>query len=148
MVISFFSDDTTSRKCLFPDKLTFKFFLINSLPHSSTIVRKKLYDTMGGFFEHLKIASDWAFFLLAINKYNYSYHHVPVFVSNFRLGSLSSKELKTIQKERTQILAEYFPMFLDDYKESEAAHKSLAAAKKQFGYRLHNKLKKIIFLGH
>ncbi len=103
---------------------------------------------MGGFFEHLKIASDWAFFLLAINKYNSSYHHVPVFVSNFRLGGLSSKELKTIDKERTQILTEYFPMFLDDYQESEEANKNLAAARKQFGYRLHNKLKTIISLRH
>ena len=143
-----FSNTIISTEVRFPDKLTFKYFLRNSLPHSATIVHRKLYDTMGGYLEHLKIVSDWAFFLLAISKYNYTYKHVPILISNFKLGGVSSTELPTIDKERALILREYFPMFLDDYEELEELHKNLTAARKQFGFRLHNKLKKIIFKNH
>ena len=132
-----------TRQVVFPDKVSFRFFLINSLPHPATLIKREIFDEIGLYNENYLIISDWLFFMLAICKYNYSYCHVPSFISNFQLGGLSSIEQAKIEEERLHALSKYFPAFLEDYKERDLLEKELALARKQIGYRVHNKLRKL-----
>lgn len=134
-----------SREVIFPPKLSFKFFYINSLPHPCTLIRKQLFDTIGLYREDFAIASDWAFFTLAVCRYNCSYKHVNVSVSNFMLGGLSSTRLDKIEAERKQIMDEHFPAFADDYKELYETEEALYKTRKKLGYRVHKKLGQLFF---
>ena len=131
---------------VYPEKLSFSYFLMASLPHPATLVKKTLFNTVGVFFEDIKIAADWAFFTLAIVRHNCSYKHVPVVVTNFDLEGISSQEsnLKFIEAERVIILQKYFPLFLDDYAALALTRQQLAVAKKQLGYRVYRKVKNIV----
>lgn len=133
-------------KRVYPEKLSFSYFLMASLPHPATLVKKTLFDTLGVFFEDIKIAADWAFFTLAVAKHNCSYKQVPVVVTNFNLEGISSQEknLKLIEAERMSILQKYFPLFLDDYATFALTRQKLAVATKQLGYRVYRKLKNIV----
>lgn len=131
------------KEVVFPSVLSFKFFYINSLPHPCTLIRKMLFDKIGLYREDFKIASDWAFFTLAICKYNCSYKHVNITVANFMLGGLSSTHLGQISMEREQLLKEHFPAFANDYKELYEMADALNEAKKQFGYRAYRKFKNL-----
>lgn len=131
---------------LYPEKLTFRYFLSDSLPHPASLVKKALFHTVGFFFDDLKIVADWAFFILAIAKYNYSYKHVPIIVANFDFHGISSqvKNLKIIETERTKILKKYFSLFLDDYVEFEVTRQKFKAAKRRLSYRVYKKVRSIM----
>ena len=131
---------------VYPKKLSFSYFLMASLPHPATLVKKTVFDTLGVFLEDIKIVADWAFFILAVAKHNCSYKHVPVVVTNFDLGGISSQEknFKIIETERTIIVQKYFPLFLDDYETLASTSQMLAIAKKQLGYRVYGKVKNIV----
>ena len=133
----------TSAIGLFPDQLSFKFFYINSLPHPCTLIRKQLFEHVGLYREDFKVAADWAFFVLAVCKYNCSYKHLSLVVADFALGGISSTSKKVIDDEREAIYREHFPAFAGDYKELFYLESELSQAKKQIGYRIQNKLKKI-----
>lgn len=136
-------EEEVSRDIVFPDKLTFKFFFLNSLPHAATLIKRQLFSIVGNYNEQLKIVSDWLFFMLAINKHNCSYKHVPVFIANFTLGGSSSQH-ERVNKEREQVLKDYFPTFIDDYDELFSIWNELQAARKQLGYRVHKKIRKLL----
>ncbi len=137
------SESSKSREVIFPPSLSFKFFFINSLPHPCTLIRKELFNAIGYYREDFKIAADWAFFVLAICKYNCTYQHVNVTITDFVLGGVSSTQLHIIEQERNQIYREFFPLFADDYKEMFTLEMELSNAKKQLGYRVHKKVKTI-----
>ena len=139
------TEGNKSREVIFPSKLSFKFFYINSLPHPCTLIRKPVFDTVGLYREDFKIVSDWAFFALAICRYNSSYKHVNVTISNFMLGGLSSTQLDKIEEERKHVMDEYFPAFAVDYKELYEAEEALYKARKKLGYRVHRKIDQLFF---
>ncbi|GAB3195616.1 glycosyltransferase involved in cell wall biosynthesis [Pontibacter aydingkolensis] len=112
-------EDEKSWRKSYPDKLTFKFFLKESLPHPATFIKKDLFNRIGLYNESFKIVSDWEFFLLAINKFNCSYKHVPFIVSHFTLDGISSKEeFRAVRiKESEEVFSLHFPTFVEDYKD-------------------------------
>ncbi len=138
------SGNGISRIGVFPEKLSFKFFYINSLPHPCTLINKRLFDKIGVYREDFKVASDWAFFVLAVCKFNCSYKHVNVLVADFSLGGISSSHETTIKNERKIIIQTYFNAFENDYKEMYLLEIELSNLKKQIGYRIYNKIIKII----
>ena len=50
----------------YPDKLTFKYFRSDTLPHPASFIKRKLFHDICMFDEKLKICSDWEFFVIAI----------------------------------------------------------------------------------
>ncbi len=99
----------------YPDKLTFQYFLNDSLPHPATFITKKLLDDAGGFDENLKVCSDWKFFMLALFKMDATYKHLSQTLSRFYLDGLSTsvEGRDIIVQETQQILNTYFAGFLD-----------------------------------
>jgi glycosyltransferase involved in cell wall biosynthesis len=144
----FVKDDGSSRECIFPQKLSFSFMTegFNSLPHASTLIRRSLFEKIGLYTEHYKIVSDWEFFLLAINRYNCSYVHVPALITTFNLEGISAmdKNNSLIEAERLDVLQKHFPTFIDDYEEMRKTKTELAAVKKLFGYKLQRKVAKLL----
>jgi glycosyltransferase involved in cell wall biosynthesis len=103
----------------FPDKLDFAYFLHNYLPHPATFIKKSLFNKIGFYNESYKVISDWEFFNLAINKFNCSYKHIPLVISNFELNGISSNKTysQIIQDEITDSLELNFPTILPAFKE-------------------------------
>ena len=46
-----------------PDSVDFDFFYHNTLWHPTAFIRKRLFDQYGLYDEHLRIISDWEYFL-------------------------------------------------------------------------------------
>lgn len=101
----------------FPDELTFGFFLRGSLSHQATFIQRKLHDTIGLYSDHLKIAADWKFFVLAICKFNVSYQHIPVTITIYKMNGISSDpvNLAHLEDEQAVVKYEHFPAFWLDY---------------------------------
>ena len=103
---------------LFPEKLTFKFFLTKSLPHPCTFIRKRLFIEVGYFNEQLKIVSDWEFFVKAVCLFNCTYEHLNSTISVIDTDGISRNPgmQNTINSEVDRVLKMNFSAFIDDYK--------------------------------
>jgi glycosyltransferase involved in cell wall biosynthesis len=132
-------------KGIFPDKLSFAFFIIQSLPHQAAFIKKQVFELVGLYDESYRIISDWIFFLLAICRHNCTYHHLDVFVAVCSRDGMSCdpKNWDGMVSDRKEVLEKYFPLFLADYHHQDEISKELKKTKMMFGYRLHHKLKNL-----
>ncbi|MDR0864809.1 MAG: glycosyltransferase [Candidatus Symbiothrix sp.] len=107
----------------YPSKLRFSFMLAWSLPHPAGFIKRDLFGKIGLYEESNKIISDWAFFMLAIYVYQCSYKHIPIIISVFDRGGISSSAdaPQIIASEKKKFLTKYFPLFIEDYQERASA---------------------------
>lgn len=98
-----------------PKDISFFYFYKNSLPHPSSFIRKSCLVEMGGYDENLKIVSDWKFYIVGVFKKNYSLAQLPLVVSIFYAGGISTTNYNLLIKERELILKEEFPLLITDY---------------------------------
>jgi glycosyltransferase involved in cell wall biosynthesis len=115
-----------------PEFISFGLFYKSSLPHPSTFIKKELFNSVGYYDEELRIVSDWKFTFLAAYKYNCSYLHVNVLLTEYKADGISSdpKNLPEIMVERNRVLSTHFSNFLKEYHELEAARKQLSTLSK------------------
>lgn len=115
----------------YPEKLPFSFFLKDTIPQPSTIIKRRLFNTVGSFNENLRTTSDWEFFLNAICKYNASYKYVPVPFAVFNTDGISQQKenWEWIWNDKQEVLKKNYAAFLDDYQSSDDNKLELA------GYR-------------
>lgn len=98
----------------YPDKLSFSFFLTDSLCHQSTFIKRALFEN-SLYNETAKIVSDWEFFLIKICKENKTSYHLNETVSVFDVSGASSEQLAYNESERALVIEKYFPAFVEDY---------------------------------
>lgn len=98
----------------YPDKLSFSFFLTDSLCHQSTFIKRALFEN-SLYNETAKIVSDWEFFVIKICKENKTSHHLEETVSVFDVSGASSEQLAYNETERAVALEKHFPAFVEDY---------------------------------
>lgn len=112
-----YQDIDRQRERIFPNELTFLFFLEHSLSHQAAFIQRILFDEIFLYNEAFKIVSDWEFFIYAICKHNVSYQRIPFFMTIYDTNGISSMEDNhpLMYKERRQSLEKYFPAFLADY---------------------------------
>lgn len=115
------SDGIKSKNVKYPEKLSFSYFVHDSLPHPATFIKRNLFEKIGMYDENHKIVSDWKFFILSICKFNHSYVRIDSVLSTFYLDGLSSvpENKKQIKLERIKILKEEFSAFMSDIYELE-----------------------------
>jgi glycosyltransferase len=65
-------------------------------PHPTLFVRKSIYDTIGHFNLHYKIAADYDFVLRLFSKKEYTFYYLPHVIIRMRLGGASNKSIKNI----------------------------------------------------
>ena len=117
-----------STKVIFPEKLTFNFFVTDNLSHQATFIKKMLFDKFFYYNENFKIASDWEFMIYAICKRNVSYQHLDLLVTVYDGTGLSSNSdnYKMLYEERSISMNKYFPAFITDYEQlSELENKRI-----------------------
>lgn len=102
--------------------MSFSFFYKESLPHPATFIKKDLFERVFLFNENFKIVSDWEFLICAICKFNVTYKHIDIVISDFDACGVSNdaNNRPVILKERNEVLHKHFPLFLDD---SESLYK-------------------------
>jgi glycosyltransferase involved in cell wall biosynthesis len=141
------SNESFSQLLRFPEQLPFSFFTdgFNSLPHPATFINKSLFKTVGKYNEHHLIVSDWTFFLLALHKYNCTYCHVNMVVSSFNLDGVSSRKenVELIRKERSGVLSNNFPTFIDDYARLRQMEKDMKDWQKHWLGKIYRKINRI-----
>jgi glycosyltransferase involved in cell wall biosynthesis len=74
----------------YPISLSLNHFLLSSLPHPSSIIKRNLFVN-DMYIESYKIVSDWHFFLKKIIIDNASYIYINENISKFYLNGVSSK---------------------------------------------------------
>jgi glycosyltransferase involved in cell wall biosynthesis len=108
-----------------PDSLTAKTLFLGTLPHQATFIRRSLFAKVGLYNEHLKIASDWLFFLEALLEHGSSYQHHPETVAYFNMDGISCnpQTASLPRQEQLSILQEKYLRFLPDYERLDQLEK-------------------------
>jgi glycosyltransferase involved in cell wall biosynthesis len=127
----------------YPERLFFSYFVLDTLPHPATFIKRKLFDINGFYHEGFKIVSDWKFFLESICRHNCSYNRIDKTLSTYYLDGISSKSenFKLIFEERQLVLKAGFSAFLDDIDKLNKLEKTVKNIKKS------RKIKLLIKLG-
>ena len=138
---------------IFPATLSFEYFTNQSLPHQGTFIRSQLFKTVGLYDEEYPIIADWAFFLQAIYKFNYSYKHLdlPVSVCSRDGMSCDPANWDAIVAGRKKFIQKNFTAFYLDHKqhlaiksELQKNRHELETLKSSMPFRIYFKLKRIL----
>lgn len=95
---------------------SFAIFFKDSISHPATFIKKNIlinhpYD------ESLKIVSDWKFWIETLILENETYKTIPVVISVFEVGGISTSNFELLNAERDKVLRELIPYrILADYK--------------------------------
>jgi glycosyltransferase involved in cell wall biosynthesis len=100
----------------YPEKLSFSYFMKDTLPHPATFIKTALFDKVGYYEESFKIVSDWKFFIESVCKFNSSYKRIDVILSTFYLDGLSSDSQNKIliYEESEKVLKSEFQAYIND----------------------------------
>lgn len=90
----------------YPDELTMDHFMIHSLCHQSSFIRRELLVDKG-YDESLRIVSDWKRFLEFFVQ-GCSFQHIPIAVSVYDTSGISTNNIKMCNEERERVLKELF----------------------------------------
>ena len=87
---------------IYPDNLSLRYFIKNSLPHPCLFIKKNVFEVVGLYNTTYKICSDWIHYLIAIFVYDCTYLHIDDFISRFDTTGISSahKNKGIIKRER------------------------------------------------
>lgn len=133
--------------------ITFETLYSGSVNHSSSYIKKSLFDKYGLYDESLKIVSDWKFFLNVLILHNEPIEFVQIPVTLFDLSGISSINLEQRKKERREVLQELIPkLILADYdrmypvyvRASRIMKSAFGRVVVDFWYRLLNKKDKCV----
>ncbi len=82
-----------------PRYVNFGFFLVNTINHQSTVIRRSLLLDEGLYREDLRIASDWYLFLKATAHQNLVFKYLPEPMAQYEGTGLSSTVAGSILNE-------------------------------------------------
>lgn len=102
-----------------PEFLSFKYFIKDTLPHQSALIKKTLFEQCGLYDESLKIVGDWKFYVDALGKYQASYRRADFIASVYINNGISSQpeNLPLLNQERIDVLKRDYAIFYSDYLE-------------------------------
>ncbi len=111
----------------YPEKLSFSYFVNDTLPHPATFIKRDLFQKVGWYKEDFKIVSDWKFFIDALGKYNATYSYINKPLSTFYIGGLSSIPENRIvkKKERDEVLNTDYALYMQDLEDVIAFRNTL-----------------------
>lgn len=84
----------------FPNTVSLQYLLTMFLPHPATLFKRSLLTTLGGYYEHYRIISDWAFYIRAF-LVGARFQKIPLTITAFyMLGSSASGDTSSHEKNR------------------------------------------------
>ncbi len=102
-----------------PKKVSLYTFVGGSLPHPTSIIKKTIFDRIGGYNEQYKILSDWLFFIDAILINNATYSTTNIIMTEFNCFGISSTKGETEINDCYIELEKRFGKILSDYLKPE-----------------------------
>lgn len=91
-------------------------FYKGTLNHSSSYIKKSLFDKYGRYDQSLKIVSDWKFFCITIGLNNIKPEYLDIDVTYFDMSGISNTNPELDKQERRMVLKELLPAnVLNDY---------------------------------
>lgn len=137
----------------YPSKISFSYFLEDTLPHPATFIKRDSFEKVGFYDENLRIVSDWKWFLVALFKHNLSHIHYNKVFSVFYLDGLSSNKdsYNLIQNEKRSTLNNEFLRFYNEFlqikdsvKFRDKLNNNLLYKFYKFSVRIRQKISKLI----
>jgi glycosyltransferase involved in cell wall biosynthesis len=112
----FTRDNKDVFKYILPENMSLHFLFCNSICHQSTLIRRSLFEIVGSYNENNKIISDWEFIVNTFMHNNFTFHHIPIFLSRYEKGGISEsfKELSEFERKR-YLNSLLHPKVLEDY---------------------------------
>lgn len=98
-----------------PEKISLYTFFCGSLPHPSSLIKRELFERIGGYIEEYKIISDWCFFVDALLIHNCTYRTTPLVMVRFNRNGISSVSGHTEFGASRRFLRNRFGRIVDDY---------------------------------
>lgn len=98
-----------------PEIVSLYTFSSGSLPHPSAIIKRSLFNAIGGYIEKYKIVSDWCFFIDALLIHNCSYKTTSILLIKFNRYGISSNNNTLGSIERSDYLEKKFGRIMLDY---------------------------------
>ena len=107
-------DGVLEGKITSPDKITRLFLIMNVIVHPAQFIKRDLFIKHGAYSKDYQIGSDYDFFLKHFFRTNFKSRHIPITVSVFDLGGISSNPLnqKKNLEERKNIQRKYYPKLI------------------------------------
>ena len=93
------SENGRDRLSRYPRNVTVGYFLINTLNHQNTVIKRALLNEQGLYREDFKIASDWFLFFKASAEKNISYEHLPFPLVRYGNDGISSSPAGSARNE-------------------------------------------------
>lgn len=111
--------DGRTEKRIFPNVLSFKYMYCTSLAHQSTLIKRSLLNSYGGYDERYRLIADWEFFFKSIIIGNVSYKHLPIHVTMFDMSGIGTTATYANERkaEWRAILYQHVPRIIDDYED-------------------------------
>jgi glycosyltransferase involved in cell wall biosynthesis len=83
-------DGNTLQTISYPEKYTLYSFLITTIPHNASLIKRNLFYKYGLYNELYKIASDWEFWIKTVILHNCQYRKLNLTISFLSPGGISS----------------------------------------------------------
>ena len=102
----------------YPESLSLRFFLHDSLCHQAMLYRLDILSQIGGYDEQYKLVGDWALNVKLIVLEGCSVQHYPIVTTCYEIGGLSWTEegRQRCEKEKKAFLQTNLPnRIIDDY---------------------------------
>lgn len=102
-----------------PEKYSASDFILDSLPHQSTLIKTELFKTIHTYDETYQIFSDWAFNVEMLLIHRKKYQSINVLISRCDSTGISSNPeyASLMNNEFDQALKTTLPEYYNDYKE-------------------------------
>jgi glycosyltransferase involved in cell wall biosynthesis len=107
--------DGNTSKGISPDILNVHHFMVSTLWHPCTFIKRSLFEKYGYYKENFKITGDYEFFIRTLVKNKVSYKHIHVPVSVFDLKGVSNdpaNERLQNEERKKSWLANFSPLRL------------------------------------
>lgn len=117
-IVSGICVDYTDKEYIYhypPKDVTLYTLIYGSLSHPASIIRRTLFESIGGYRENHKIISDWVFFVEALLIKRCSYSAVPLLMVYFNCEGISSASPSMENNEKMLFLEDAFGSVLRDY---------------------------------
>ncbi|HSN15675.1 MAG TPA: glycosyltransferase family 2 protein [Anaeromyxobacteraceae bacterium] len=100
-----------------PDRIGLEKLLTGAIMHPSTLIKRDLIDRVGPYDASLRIAADHDFFFRAVVRDGVSVRHLPIPLSIYAMGGISSHPGTDALKrqERDLIMRRYLPPLVVEY---------------------------------
>jgi glycosyltransferase involved in cell wall biosynthesis len=98
------------------EKLTLYDMFYGTLNHSSSFIKRNLFEEYGLYNENYKIVSDWIFFFLTVGLNSVDVEYIDVVISCFDMTGISNMDDELLIEERKNVINEFLPRYvIEDY---------------------------------